>query len=1285
MERMEKMKKSKFKRAVEVVLSAACVLAVIIFAYADNNNSRAGEVDDTSDVPVIESSVTIGKKTYTKDRPLKVIEIVPLEFQRELAYLIGSDYYGVKFEDIKELIVSGNPNAKGFLQSWAMNLGSMYGGQYSVQFYVKFAQKGGYGWCDGFPNNDYEFVLDNRLDYRIIDNDGNVYRYKDENGNVVNSTNIFAYSVFNDYNMADKIEYEAKCPSELTQKDIDEADLIYINTAAGYRDGGGGCFGIYKTANSYMPGKYPMIKNGITYDTKQTFSDRGEDFSADIAWYLYRAIVAEDIAIIFDTNRIANYFETDDNAVKLSYLLNGVDRDMFKEHFWKNENVAEKSYSGTLGNFEIVNDTFKITYTYYNQYDTAAAGVPNKELSWHQQMFINADFVYSICHDEGNEDNKNYYYYAPDFSGHERSVNVWNNVFSYGDWNTLLQQVPAGNLTIVNKEMAGSSYDDLYYLFGDNGKVSVGSAIRYILGDYLKLNEKDGSLKVLEIEPAGSYQYDNLTDEQALKIFNYLQISISNIKGENIAGYVDIKSVAMNEFIAMTEDIKNNYDLVIIGDWFDSDTNKNYKNTFLKYTYSEYGKEILYYNLNPATKNIVDNISTVYSGNDLTDKAYDKLKDYLDSKKPMVLADSIYSGDTNVIDKDSNVYKLSKLAGDSKYSKYITDESMKLGGRLKCIERPSVIIDKNYDNVIYDDDGIAKINLTRNEISNFGFSVSTGNDKRNYNLEIYVDKNGDGLFSGSGENNEIVYKGEYQSYTQRLTLPSGLRGYLKWKVVLTDKDTGMSTDKEGAFVVGYGNNEKKVVKVLQIGPEGNTLPLNKNDSFLKLFDAASEITGLQMTADDITVMTTTEFEQWYESSPYDSNTKANDKLSKDGETGFDIIVMGFEDSYGYEDIDDTHGALSNIYDYIEAGNSVLMSHDLVSYSAYSDSKHTNVNVSLKSNDLDKVIGWSYNITSKFRNMIGMDRYGVAVDENKNTESPYGAGLSNSLNLGKVTYDGNNNTNYARYNSVGASQVNSGQINMYPYNIGERVDTSVTHAQYFQLDLNSDDIVVWYALSDDRGDNPFNYFSMSGNDALNNYYIYSKGNITYTGAGHSKDLGESGIELKLFVNTIIKAIGSANSIPVVEFDNAVRIDNYLYEMTIRDDKLPETITFTVTDKDFLGDTNGTFSEAFVYFDVDGDNKYIEGTDILLAAYDDDEATPIGYLKNMTPETLDFAGDTGIVTQWKNSGDSKLLEYAQTIEEAFENNELRIKVQVKDNNNGIGRGTLNIVNKQLFNLN
>ena len=100
----------------------------------------------------------------------------------------------------------------------------------------------------------------------------------------------------------------------------------------------------------------------------------------------------------------------------------------------------------------------------------------------------------------------------------------------------------------------------------------------------------------------------------------------------------------------------------------------------------------------------------------------------------------------------------------------------------------------------------------------------------------------------------------------------------------------------------------------------------------------------------------------------------------------------------------------------------------------------------------------------------------------------------------------------------------------------------THAQYFALNLetqvNGSDPIVWYTL--DNGDK--NYFSLSGQDAVNNYYIYSAGNVTYTSAGHS-DMDKEGTdaEMELFVNTFVRAILAGNSEPQVSYTDAVYDD------------------------------------------------------------------------------------------------------------------------------------------------
>ena len=56
-----------------------------------------------------------------------------------------------------------------------------------------------------------------------------------------------------------------------------------------------------------------------------------------------------------------------------------------------------------------------------------------------------------------------------------------------------------------------------------------------------------------------------------------------------------------------------------------------------------------------------------------------------------------------------------------------------------------------------------------------------------------------------------------------------------------------------------------------------------------------------------------------------------------------------------------------------------------------------------------------------------------------------------------------------------------------------------------------------------------------NDVVNQYYIYSCGNITYTGAGHSST--QTPDEQKMIVNTIIAAYRHTQSAPVAAFTDS----------------------------------------------------------------------------------------------------------------------------------------------------
>ena len=156
-----------------------------------------------------------------------------------------------------------------------------------------------------------------------------------------------------------------------------------------------------------------------------------------------------------------------------------------------------------------------------------------------------------------------------------------------------------------------------------------------------------------------------------------------------------------------------------------------------------------------------------------------------------------------------------------------------------------------------------------------------------------------------------------------------------------------------------------------------------------------------------------------------------------------------------------------------------------------------------------------------------------------------------------------------------SQVNEGQITTYPFdlnlagfgntqNTASTMQIATTHEQYYQLNMNSDDIVVWYCLSGGKYDN-------LPNDVINDYYIYSVGNVTYSGAGHSGD-SVTLDEARLFINTMIAAYQTATTPPTIQ---------------IIDPKSGEELTdkfYVGDDMSILADSPDSLADSAIYFTV-----------------------------------------------------------------------------------------------------
>lgn len=110
-----------------------------------------------------------------------------------------------------------------------------------------------------------------------------------------------------------------------------------------------------------------------------------------------------------------------------------------------------------------------------------------------------------------------------------------------------------------------------------------------------------------------------------------------------------------------------------------------------------------------------------------------------------------------------------------------------------------------------------------------------------------------------------------------------------------------------------------------------------------------------------------------------------------------------------------------------------------------------------------------------------------------------------------------------YGTNRATQLNSGIITSYPFNIAANLNISGTHGQYLSLDVEDDEVITWYtmAAANNSHDGSSIYAADPG-DASDNYFIYSKGNVNYCGAGHAKVTGpltDNNDERMLFINII----------------------------------------------------------------------------------------------------------------------------------------------------------------------
>ena len=1037
-------------------------------------------------------------------------------------------------------------------------------------------------------------------------------------------------------------------------------------------------------------------KNGF----ENTDSDKERDISWEVAKEMYDKITADtnyaaimmtaesykitkwtNVTLsLFDWNLrpsgdTFSYDASNNNMYKLTVMLLSMKQELFKKLYLDKDNPL------------ISNDGKFLLQTgdaqeYWNMFTflptNARTTDPEVNYNW---------YGYFTSMDKWND-----YQMAGNIEENRRYIN--NHIYIGGDGGDILRNYLQDGLNLTDKTK--TKYTDFQEFMDNADKATPADAVRYVLGMKNNTNKIEGDLNILDIEPC----YDSKNGYSLTK--NYIYIMLPNFDGK-----VNITHMTTAEFIGNSEDLNSTYNMIFMGlddgaynkeqqTLKDPTENKEVSGQFTKWNDSAMNGKIYFHtgdlakstpyregdprvsrsvkflwfeNNRESTTQDEDYPVIRFPGNDITKVKQKELSAFLDAGYPIVAIPYLYETNQLRIDQNSNICKFIKDEKNDKSPIYQTLDATSIESALKraqadiewkelpaiyngetASESSSTIKDANYLNT--DTNG--------RSLLTFKFTVKDTDANHKYKYRIYIDQNRDGKF----EDDEIFYDARKtialnSEQTRTLKISKLYVGLIQWKIEVYRTDNQqIRFTKTGCSVAKNRTGSKKQINVLQIMPNdgdyNGKLNLSTDSLFTKYY---KNLDDYEISVDTITCSKFREYFQNGNRFSFDESKDVN--IGGDGEQNpsaypdsiktqlydkYNMLIIGFGDCYGGEDLSNENGEVDFIKYFAAKGKSVLFTHDLTSMN--------NVKVQNQGNS------FGYSANALLRDLMGMNRYKavsnqisaaernkiiryqekqkdeqgnnkydfvkdvngnaldelhgftyytikrLAYDQKKKDENdwyhsvegqwvPYeGKGwkmpyqyLIKDVN-GDIVCEDNwqtQNTGFNNYNdeTTLVTKTNEGQITQYPYKIGDwsnhntvfddtKLKVAKTHGQYYQLNMEDPEVTVWYCLADgkDRGNGKSDTYGVSPNDASNNYYIYSKDNIFYSGVGHSKV--ESDMEAKLFINTMIGAYRVSYEPPIVEVLNP--------EAEITDTK---NLSYTMTyNQEYDGDTTEILSQKAV---------------------------------------------------------------------------------------------------------
>lgn len=849
---------------------------------------------------------------------------------------------------------------------------------------------------------------------------------------------------------------------------IDRADLINISPKSHIGD---------------LPKVWELYnKAGKPADTSHATDFGANDLSWEATLRIFKKVIVADdyAAIIFDwTVYTVKPIDTKKDVVPYQLDYNG--------KITTNTNGSEPGSSNNVYKLAMMMRTMdpKVFYNrFLNEYDGTVTPLVKDGLFTVQSGYAKNYWTQSTFMPTQKDGSKawNTHWDAPAmWAAYKLNSNMGNNVsvagrvYTYNGDNSLNQHLL--DLTITDIKYA----EELHKYVTDNGGVrNPATAIKYILSHPTVVEENQkASLMILNIEPSKEYTLTAFAIRMMMPKYN---------------GLIEIVQMTSAEFIGTIEDLNSTYDMIYLGmncGGFRTrlQTIAGNEKKLLVPDYNEQildGKIYLHvgdlitgnghdvnwlpsgYNDSTKLKNL-----TRMPGNDITKIKSVALLNYIKAGYPILVDSKLYETTTPLtkalVDETSNIYKfinttkantnlINGAAADADNAVQTYTKVQK--PVLKLNESPVPYNGNSLNGVITNDNYINGVNINYRKLR-FNYTIVSDDNNKRYTVNLYIDANADGRFVDTELNMSKTGVASNTALPFQKPLAWDYFGVIPWKLEIIDSSNPNVRDSQtGYSAVKRTDAQKDTIRILQINQNGSSSTLNLQNNVLNngLFKTYTKnLNDFNITFETITIA---DFENRYSANKFKSITE-EDKANTDQLTdNYEMLIFGFSDMYG--NISNTNGALNNVMYYIKNYKSVLFTHDVTSFN----------------NNTSNSSEYGYNFNKDYRDILGMDRFGVRSSALNHDTAKSPTGISYNQIHGYTYYALKriaNNGQLLTFKDLIANgddnvttstvkKLNEGQLTQYPYFIEDTISVAPTHGQYYQLNMEDPEIVVWYCLS-----------------------------------------------------------------------------------------------------------------------------------------------------------------------------------------------------------------------------